>query len=67
MIYCPQCGKRTSVLETRADAGIARRKRERPLGHRFSTEERVVKTSRSLVQLMSDREQSDANRGVLHA
>lgn len=67
MIYCPQCGKRTNVLETRTDLGIARRRRECLRGHQILTEEHVVKSTRSVVQQMSDRDQSAAKRGVFHA
>lgn len=67
MIYCPQCGKRTSVTETRTDLGIARRRRHCPTGHQILTEERIVKPTRSVMQQMSDRDQSEAKRGVFHA
>jgi len=67
VIYCPTCGKRTNVLETRTDAGIALRRRECLLGHQIRTEEHIVKTTRTVVQQMSDRDQSEAKRGVLHA
>lgn len=60
MIYCPKCGKRTNVLETRTDCGISRRRRLCEAGHQTLTEERVVKSTRTLVQLMSDRDQSEA-------
>jgi hypothetical protein len=42
VIYCPTCGKGTRILNTRTSGGVARRRRECPLGHRTSTEERVV-------------------------
>lgn len=67
MIYCPTCGKRTNVLETRTDCGVALRRRACLLGHQMRTEERIVQTSRTAVQLMSDRDQSDARRGVARA
>jgi transcriptional regulator NrdR family protein len=67
VIYCPKCGKRTNVLETRTDLGIARRRRECLLGHQVLTEEHVITSTRSTVQLMSDRDQSEAKRGVFHA
>jgi transcriptional regulator NrdR family protein len=67
VIYCPQCGKRTNVLETRTDLGIARRRRECLQGHQVLTEEHVITSTRSTVQLMSDRDQSEAKRGVFHA
>lgn len=67
MIYCPQCGKRTTVLETRTDLGIARRRRVCPDGHQIHTEERIVRRERSVVQLMSDRDQSEARKGIPRA
>lgn len=67
MIYCPMCGKRTSVLETRTDLGVARRRRECMAGHQVLTEEHVVKSTRSITAQMSDRDQSEAKRGVLRA
>lgn len=67
MIYCPKCGKHTSVLETRAQDTLARRRRACPNGHQIHTEERIVKTVRSVTALMSDRDQSEAKRGIPRA
>jgi transcriptional regulator NrdR family protein len=67
VIYCPTCGKRTSVLETRTELGTARRRRQCSEGHQIHTEERVIRTQRTAAQLMSDRDQSEAKRGVAHA
>ena len=67
MIYCPKCGKHTNVLETRADLEIARRRRVCPEGHQIHTEERIVRRERSVVQLMSDRDQSEARKGIPRA
>lgn len=67
MIYCPKCGKHTHVLETRADLEVARRRRVCPSGHQIHTEERVVRTNRTAVQLLSDRDQSEARKGIPRA
>jgi transcriptional regulator NrdR family protein len=67
VIYCPKCGKATRVLATRADLDIARRRRVCTEGHQVHTEERVVMPQRSVVQLMSDRDQSESRKGIPRA
>jgi hypothetical protein len=67
VIYCPKCGKRTAVLATRSRLDIACRRRACVDGHQINTEERVVRTNRTPVQLLSDRDQSEARKGMPRA